>query len=127
MVTILRLLDSWKQLRKIDSDNQAAQALGITRATISGWRNHRSKGDELTAIKLAEEVGEDPAGVLIRMAAEKKLDGDPAKAELMRIAKKFAAALLLWVMHSNGAQSHTFTHVSFDIKDTEYTYAIVGT
>ena len=35
MSTTVELLERWKQLRGITSDNQAAIALGLTRATIS--------------------------------------------------------------------------------------------
>ena len=107
------LLQRWKALKKIGSDNAAAAALGTSRQTISHWKNgeHAPKLEQIR--RMAEDLGLPSEGY--ELAIEKERASTPELKDLLgRVAKKFppfAAALLLWLIAPDSAQSHTFTNV----------------
>jgi len=53
------LLDAARQHAGIPSDYALAARLGVTRATVSGWRNQRSFPDSTHALALADLAGLD--------------------------------------------------------------------
>lgn len=64
------LLDELKLAMGIDSDYRAADILGVTRSTVSKWRQDKGGMSEETALKAAYLIGYDPAYVLLRIQLE---------------------------------------------------------
>ncbi len=64
-------LDQVMRVRGIASDYALAKALGITRQTISGYRNKKTSLHDDVAIRVAELLGIEPGIVLIDMHAER--------------------------------------------------------
>lgn len=64
-------IDRVKSARGWDSDYRVAKELGITRSAISKYRAHPVTIDEETAIKVAQALGVDAAGIIIDQVAER--------------------------------------------------------
>lgn len=65
------LLDRWKAYRGLQSDNAAAVALHIERATVSGWRHGKSHANTESAAKMAEDLKLDVLAVLASIEADR--------------------------------------------------------
>ena len=104
------------------SQRGIARVLGIDNKELIRAKNGERELTYEHAMKLAELAGLPPQSTAARILASTAKSKD-VRDMLMRIAKT-AAAVLLCVIAKSG-QSHTFTNVSFDIKDTQYTYALV--
>lgn len=81
-------IDRVKAAKGWPSDYKAAQELGITKGAMSQIRT----GDSLTlgegtAIKVAEALGVDPAGIIIDQVAERSKDAGLSTA-LHRVARQ---------------------------------------
>lgn len=74
--TTVRLLDAWKAKKAITSDNQAALALKISRASVSGWRLGKSHAKPSHAAVMAKELGLDELSVLAAIEADRAHEGD---------------------------------------------------
>ncbi|MDR5771488.1 MULTISPECIES: helix-turn-helix transcriptional regulator [unclassified Caballeronia] len=57
MKTTIEWLDDVKSELKLPSDYAAAKALGVTRSTVSAYRNGKSTFDEDTCFRVAEILG----------------------------------------------------------------------
>jgi len=104
MSATVQLLDRWKALKGIASDNQAALTLGITRATVSLWRTNDSEGEAHIVARLANDLGEDATGYVLMVEAHKQRSAESRRA-LIALAKKFlpyAATLFLTLIAQNG-------------------------
>lgn len=64
-------IDRAKAVKGWESDYRAAKELGITRSAVSNYRARESTLDEETAIKVAEALGMNPAGVVLDQLAER--------------------------------------------------------
>jgi len=88
----------WKHVKKIQSDNAGAIALGVTRATVSSWK--QGKNAEIQYIEqMALDIGDSPETWSALVMAERS-NSDAEKAAWQRIAQKLASvamALLLGV------------------------------
>lgn len=65
------LLDRWKAAQGIQSDNQAAIRLGITRATVSSWRHEKSHAEAVIAAKMVKALEVDLLAVLASIEADR--------------------------------------------------------
>ncbi|MBN3734656.1 helix-turn-helix domain-containing protein [Burkholderia sp. Tr-20390] len=74
MKTTVQYLDALKKRLDLPSDYAAAQALGVTRAAVSRYRNGLSVFDESTAIRAAELLDLDPLEVIAACKAESAPD-----------------------------------------------------
>lgn len=74
--TTVRLLDAWKAKKQLPSDNQAALALGLTRATVSGWRHGKSHASAAPAAQMANDLGLNELAVLAAIEADRTFNGD---------------------------------------------------
>ncbi len=105
----------WKHVQKIQSDNAGAIALGVTRATVSSWK--QGKNAEIQFIeKMALEIGDNPETWSALVMAERS-NSEDERAAWRRIAQKLAgmtAALLLFIGSaiSTPAKASTFDAIS---------------
>ncbi|RQP43143.1 DUF3693 domain-containing protein [Burkholderia ubonensis] len=74
MKTTIQYLDALKKRLDLPSDYAAAQALGVTRAAVSRYRNGLSVFDEATAVRVADILGLDPLEVVSACKAESATD-----------------------------------------------------
>jgi hypothetical protein len=82
----------WKHVQKIQSDNAGAIALGVSRATVSIWK--QGKNAEINYIeKMAVEIGDSPEVWSAVVMAERS-NSDAEKAAWKRIAQKLAAVAM---------------------------------
>ncbi|QDI03440.1 hypothetical protein E4A48_06810 [Xanthomonas cerealis pv. cerealis] len=82
----------WKHVKKIQSDNAGGIALGVTRATISSWK--QGKNAEIQYIeKMAMEIGDSPETWSALVMAERS-NSEAEKAAWKRIAQKLAATVM---------------------------------
>jgi transcriptional regulator with XRE-family HTH domain len=85
------LLDRAKRRAGLTSDNQLAGQVGVSRASVSGWRHGKNLPDEVAAAKLADMAGE-PLAHVLGVIGEARAISREAKAVWRRLAS--AAALL---------------------------------
>lgn len=64
MDTVNSLLDKCRRIRSLASDNALSKELGVTRATVSGWRHGKSQPDPVSSERIARITGEPLARVL---------------------------------------------------------------
>lgn len=91
--TTLQLLDAWKRLKGITSDNQAALALGVQRQALSKWRNDGSHASPPLAARMAHDLGWDGLRTLAAIEADRAIDSDTKKAWLRLAGKALSVAL----------------------------------
>ena len=83
----------WKHVKGIHSDNAGAIALGVTRSTVSLWK--QGKNAEIHYVeKMAEEIGDSPEMWAARVMAERSASDEESSA-WARIARKLAATATL--------------------------------
>jgi transcriptional regulator with XRE-family HTH domain len=66
------LFNAFKAAKGLTSDNQGAIALGVTRATVSLWKQGRNAEIQLIE-KMAKAVGENPAAWAMLVMSERSL------------------------------------------------------
>ena len=69
-------IDKVKTAKGLTSDYSAGKTLGISRATISKYRNGTPTLDEANALKVALALDVDPAAVIIDQIAERAKNSD---------------------------------------------------
>jgi transcriptional regulator with XRE-family HTH domain len=68
----LEWVEKIKTTHGIESDYAVAKMLGVSRFTVSGYRNRPGATfDEEIAFKVAEALGIDPVGIIIDQVAER--------------------------------------------------------
>lgn len=65
-----RLLGRWKVHHGLTTDAAAARKLGISRGAVSHWRTRGSHADAATIVRMCDDLGEDLAACLMRIAKE---------------------------------------------------------
>ncbi|OJA63787.1 hypothetical protein BGV68_01840 [Burkholderia ubonensis] len=76
MKTTMQWLDAVKERLQIESDYAAAKALGVTRFSVSSWRNGRATFDDDTAFRVAEILEVNPLEVIVSCRAERAKNDD---------------------------------------------------
>jgi len=71
MTYTIELIDEYKRTLRLVSDSAAADALGVTRATLSRYRKGRGHPEPSLAWKIAEAIGRNPAEVMVCIEAER--------------------------------------------------------
>lgn len=94
MATVNDLLDRAKKAEGLDTDMALAEALGVTRAAVSGWRHATRYPDEVACARLAKMTGE-PLARVLGVVGEARAISKEAKAVWRSLAS--AAALVLLV------------------------------
>lgn len=88
-----KLLDSYKKVCSVASDNGAAAKLGLTRATISGWRHGKSHANAEAVERMCTAIGEPLRAWLPLIEAERaRTPGD--RKVWLRLAQAAAAIAL---------------------------------
>lgn len=83
----------WKHVKKIQSDNAGAIALGVTRATVSSWK--QGKNAEIQFIEqMALDIGDSPETWSALVMAERS-NSEAEKAAWKRIAQKLASVAMV--------------------------------
>jgi transcriptional regulator with XRE-family HTH domain len=96
MSATLELLDRFKAVKALPSDNAAALELGITRQTINNWRKRASQGEPRVIERMCNAVGVEPGPWLIRMLEERSPHPEDRKV-WRRMAKRMALQLHVFV------------------------------
>jgi len=65
------LIDDYKKALRLSNDSALASKLGLTRATVSRWRNGNGHPEPAIAWQIAEAIGRNPAEVLVCIEAER--------------------------------------------------------
>lgn len=112
----------WKHVQKIQSDNAGALALGVSRATVSLWK--QGKNAEIHYIeRMAVDIGDSPEMWSAVVMAERS-NSEDEKAAWRRIAQKlatFALALCLAVGFSLPRDAHaSMNHSSYENDNAVY-------
>ncbi|MCI1144948.1 DUF3693 domain-containing protein [Stenotrophomonas maltophilia] len=82
----------WKHVQKIQSDNAGALALGVSRATVSLWK--QGKNAEIHYIeRMAVDIGDSPEMWSAVVMAERS-NSEDEKAAWRRIAQKLATVVM---------------------------------
>lgn len=90
MTATFSLFERWKARKGYGSDSAGAEALGVTRAAVSLWRQGRN-GSAAVIERMAKDLGEDPVPVILQAFAEAAKDADD-KRTLGKLAKRLGAA-----------------------------------
>lgn len=93
MPPVDELLDKCKKVRSIASDNALAQALGITRQTVSQWRAGKTYPDAVRCAEIAQITGL-PLGKVLGIVGEARAISREEKAVWRKLAG-LAASLLM--------------------------------
>lgn len=99
MSAAINLLDKYKKVCAIESDNACAISLKITRATVSGWRVGKAHPDAESVERMCIATGENLAHWLPLIEAERART-PAAKKVWLRLAQATAAIAL--VILTNG-------------------------
>lgn len=91
------LLDAYRKAQNLSSDNALSAELGVTRQTVSQYRNGSAYPDQERFISICDGAGLDAGAWLAAMQAE-RASGD-TRARWLEAAKKlgYAAAIILAV------------------------------
>ena len=83
MSATYHLFTEWKKAKGLTSDNQGAIALGVTRGTVSLWKQDRNAEIPLIE-RMAKDIGEEPIPWAMMVLAERSLGEE--KRALTRLA-----------------------------------------
>jgi len=117
----------WKHVQKIQSDNAGALALGVSRATVSLWK--QGKNAEIHYIeRMAVDIGDSPEMWSAVVMAERS-NSEDEKAAWRRIAQKLAAvvmALCLFVGTALPSDVQAMPQASNALHDIHYAKCCIG-
>ena len=96
MSATTKLLDLFRDQRELTSDNAAAIALGVHRATVSGWRQRGTQAEPHVIAKMAAAINQDAGGWLALVESERARSDDDRKA-WVAVARRLGAAAALFL------------------------------
>lgn len=76
MSYIAGLLDRYKLKNRLRNDSELAEALGVTKASVSRWRSGQGLPEPWIAFDIADNIGVEPLGLLIRLEADRARNKD---------------------------------------------------
>lgn len=97
MSATLKLLDKYRETRSIPSDNAAAIALGIHRATVSGWRKQGKQAEAHVIAAMAKAIGQEAGGWLALIESERARSNEDRKV-WAALARQLGAAASVTLM-----------------------------
>lgn len=118
MKPISRYLDEAVETGLSRNDSDTARKIGVTRASISDWRNGRTTPNDDQAVKLAALLGKDPGEILAECGAARAKSPETRRA-WERIAAKMAASsitvcvLIIGIGQSQEAQARQVNNLLF--------------
>ena len=101
----ITLIDKYKKVAGIASDNACANALGVTRATVSRWRNGQGHPEPDTVEAMCKATGDSLAHWLPLIEAERARNPEARKVWL-RLAQMAAAVALTVGLASPTSPAH---------------------
>ena len=104
MSATIKLLDSYKKVCSLESDNQAAIKLRISRATVSAWRKERNHPDADSVERMCVALGEPVAKWLPLIEAERART-PAAKQVWLRLAQAAAVVVLAFGLDVHTAKA----------------------
>lgn len=109
-----KLLDNYKKVCLLASDNAAAERLGLTRATLSGWRHEKSHANAEAVEKMCTAIGEPVRQWLPLIEAERARTPADRKVWL-RLAQAAASIATVAIMMHIGtdAENLAFAPLAF--------------
>ncbi|WP_329916204.1 DUF3693 domain-containing protein [Stenotrophomonas sp. SMYL7] len=117
----------WKHVQKIQSDNAGALALGVSRATVSLWK--QGKNAEIHYIeRMAVDIGDSPEMWSAVVMAERS-NSEDEKAAWRRIAQKLATvamALCLFVGTALPRDAQAMPQAGNALHDIHYAKCCIG-
>lgn len=115
----------WKHVNKLGSDNAGATALGVSRSTVSLWK--QGKNAEIHLIeRMAQDIGDAPEMWAARVMAERS-GSEEEQSAWTRIAQRlsaFAAVLLLATLPYGAGARPTETGFNFAEKASSMDYVL---
>lgn len=114
MSATTQLLDKYKDSRSLPSDNASAIALGIHRATVSGWRQRGTQAEAHVIAQMAKEIGED-AGRWLALVESERARSDADRKAWAAVARKLGAAAAVAfaaLMPLGNVQAGTLTNLN---------------
>ncbi|MEH6416216.1 DUF3693 domain-containing protein [Pseudomonas sp. CGJS7] len=106
MSATLKLLEKYRAAGSIPSDNAAAIALGIHRATVSGWRKQGKQAEPHVIAAMAKAIGQEPGGWLALIESERARSSEDKKV-WAALARQLGAAAAVVLMLSSVALPST--------------------
>ena len=100
MKTTVEWLDALKAQLDIPSDYAAAKVLGLTRSAVSHYRTGRTSFDDVTAVRVADLLGVDPAEVLASVQYE-RAKTDEVREAWASLLEKFSEGFRTLVLRAN--------------------------
>lgn len=91
------LLDKYKKTRSLTSDNACAASLGISRATISGWRHGAGRPNAAQIDALCAGCGED-SGYWIPLIESERAGSEVERRVWRKLAERFGATMAALVL-----------------------------
>lgn len=89
MSTANILLDKYKQARSLASDNACAGSLGVSRATVSGWRHGVGRPNAAQVDALCAGCGED-SGYWVPLIESERAHSESERRVWRKLADRFA-------------------------------------
>jgi len=90
MTAVTNLLDKYRKVCSLKSDNALAISLGLTRQSVFQWRKGIAWPTDDHVTKMASDIGDDSGSWLVAVAAERTTG--PAHKEWLQLAKRLASA-----------------------------------
>ncbi|WP_369929311.1 helix-turn-helix domain-containing protein [Xanthomonas sp. NCPPB 2632] len=94
MNSTIILLDRYREICSLPSDNQVAIKLGVTRGAISNWRQGRSHAEPESVQAMAKACGLDQEEWVLRVQADREIIA-ARKQVWLRAAQRLAATAAL--------------------------------
>lgn len=104
MTTTVALLDRWKQVKKLNSDSEAARLLKLRQSAVANWRGGTSHANPASAARMAEDCGLDPLAILAAVEADRAHDPDNRRVWARYGRGAFVALLVMLGTGCNPAQ-----------------------
>lgn len=105
MSAAIKLLDKYAETCYARSDAETGRNLGLTRATVNGWRKGASHPDAESIEKMAKAIGE-PVGPWLAQIEAERARTPAARQVWLRLAATLGATLAIALTalpaHSNG-------------------------
>lgn len=105
MHTTDELVTAAKTALAVKTDSEFARRIGVSRQTVSHWKNGTNCMDEKTAARLAQIIGTDPRNAVIMVQAERAKNEKDRKfwRGLLSTAALLAIVPAVWAMANFGA------------------------
>ena len=106
MSTTTDLLDRFKALKRMTSDAELGRALKLKPSSVSNYRQGVRHAEPETVRRLAEELGEDVAVMMLRVQIERETQKDRRDAWTKVLARISTAATICLAVYTSIPSAH---------------------